>query len=63
MSFPEWDEAHRAEDRDRAKASKKGVGSTGIKNARDTKWQMQTVVTAECCAQELITLSSCFVHG
>ena len=36
--------------------AQKGVGSTGIKNARDTKWQMQTVVTAECYAQELITL-------
>lgn len=36
--------------------AQKGVGSTEIKNARDTKWQMQTVVTAECCAQELITL-------
>ena len=47
MRFPEWDEAH-TEDRDQTKATQKEAGSTGIKNAWDTRWQMQIVVT-DCC--------------
>lgn len=36
--------------------AQKEAGSTGRKNAWDTKCQMQAVVTAGCYAQELIIL-------